>query len=99
MRTDPGRGIQESLIATASLERRVAVGAALRRRGLLLAWQQSDEAGLPDELRRGFFLLDRVYPGMPPQHRARFHAQLEARWQAGTWHGFRRPPPVEPEDR
>lgn len=98
MRADPGRDIQEALIAGATLERRVAVVAALRMEGLLLAWQQSDEAGLPNELERAFFLLDRVYPEMPPAHRASARAQLEARWRAGTWHGFRRPEPLGTPD-
>jgi hypothetical protein len=66
----------------------------LRERGLLLAWQQSDEAGLTDELERAFFLLDRVYPEMPAAHREGTRAQLRARWDAGTWHGFRRPEPL-----
>ncbi len=67
---------------------------AMRHRGLLLAWQQSDEAAPADELERAFFLLDRVYPEMPARHRDRFRAELEERWRAGTWHGFRRPGPL-----
>ena len=77
-------------------ETRVLGGARLRERGILLAWQQSDEAGLADELERAFFLLDRLYPEMPPVHRESTRAQLRARWDAGPWHGFRRPDPLRP---
>ncbi len=46
------------------------------------------------------FLIDRLYPEMPPQHRAQFQQRFEALWDAGTWHGFQRPAPVAPaEDR
>ncbi len=96
MRVDPGRDIQEALIAVAPLEQRVAIVDRLRREGLLLAWQQSDEAGLADELERAFFLLERVYPDMPAAHRESTRAQLRERWEAGTWHGFRRPEPLSP---
>lgn len=88
----------DARIAQMTPEGRVLAGVRLRERGLLLAWQQSDEAGLPNELERAFFLLDRVYPDMPPAHRASTRAQLEARWRAGTWHGFRRPEPLRPPD-
>lgn len=95
VRTDPGRAIQEALIANASMEQRVTITDRLRREGLLLAWQQSDEARPANELERAFFLLDRIYPEMPAPHRARFRAQLEERWRAGTWHGFQRPGPLD----
>lgn len=98
MRIDPGRDIQEALIAVAPLEQRVAITTRLRREGLLLAWQQSDEAGLANELERAYFLLDRVYPEMPAPHRESTRAQLRARWEAGTWRGFRRPEPLRPAD-
>ncbi|MFN8519010.1 MAG: hypothetical protein U0667_06390 [Chloroflexota bacterium] len=97
MRIDPGRDIQEALIAVAPIEQRVAIVHRSRQAGLLLAWQQSDEAGLADELERAF-LLDRVYPDMPAAHRESTRAQLRARWEAGTWHGFRRPEPLRPAD-
>lgn len=96
MRPDPGRDIQERLIADMSLDRRVAVGERLRRTGHLLVWQQADAAAAREpmnELERAFFILDRLYPDMPPQHREQFHASFTAAWQAGTWHGFARPSP------
>jgi hypothetical protein len=84
--------------AVTTPETRVLAGIRLRERGLLLAWQQSDEAGLANELERAYFLLDRVYPEMPAPHRESTRAQLRARWEAGTWHGFRRPESLRPTD-
>lgn len=81
------------------MEQRVTITNRLRREGLLLAWQQSDEAAPANELDRALFLIDRIYPEMPEQHRERFRTQLEERWRAGTWHGFRRPAPLLPDGR
>jgi hypothetical protein len=89
--------IQESLIAETSIDRRAAIADALRREGLLLAWQQSDEANLGNELERAFFLIDRVYPEMPAQHREQFRRQFEELWKAGVWQGFKRPEPLDAE--
>jgi hypothetical protein len=97
MRPDPGRDIQERLIAQMPLERRLAVMARLRATGLAMVWQQSDAAGPMTELERATFILDRLYPRMPPQHRAQLDADLRAEWEAGRWHGFRRPPPLTPD--
>jgi len=87
----------DARIASMPPEVRTLAGIRLRERGILLAWQQSDEAGLADELERAFFLLDRVYPEMPAAHRESTRTQLRARWEAGTWHGFRRPEPLRTE--
>lgn len=95
MRPDPGRDIQERMIAAMSLRERLTIMARLRDTGRLLAWQQSDEAGLADELERAFFLMDRLHPEMPRQHREQFRAQLTTAFEAGLWHGFERPGPVE----
>jgi hypothetical protein len=91
VRPDPGREIQETLIANLPLAGRAGAMSMLRRKGLELVWRQSDEAGPMDELQRAFFLLDRLHPEMPALHRTQFRAQLEAEWRAGRWHGFRRP--------
>ena len=91
MRPDPGREIQETLIAALPLAERVSVTSRLRRKGLELVWRQSDDAGPMTELERAYFLIDRLYPEMPAPHRAQFRAQLEANWRAGRWQGFRRP--------
>jgi hypothetical protein len=91
MRPDPGRATQEALIAQMSRARRSAVALELREKGLLLVWQQSDAAGPMSELDRAMFIIDRLYPEMPPQHREQFQAKLAALASAGTWHGFKRP--------
>lgn len=94
MRPDPGRDIQEAMIATMPLARRVAIARRLRETGHLLVWQQSDAAAARqpmNELERAFFILDRLYPEMPAPHREQIRARLTADWNAGLWHGFDRP--------
>ena len=65
----------------------------LRARGFALAWDQLDRAGIEDPVARALFLIDRLYPEMPPAHRARFAAGFTAARDAGTWHGPVRPAP------
>jgi len=91
MRPDPGRETQEALIARMSPARRSETMLGLREKGLLLVWQQADAAGPMSELERAMFIIDRLYPEMPPQHREQFRTKLSALAAAGTWHGFRRP--------
>jgi hypothetical protein len=88
----------DARIAGMTPQVRALAGMRLRDRGLLLAWQQSDEADLANELERAHFLLNRVFPEMPAPHRESTRARLRARWEAGTWHGFRRPEPLRPAD-
>jgi len=75
----------------ASRARRSGVALHLREKGLLLVWQQADAAGPMSELERAMFIIDRLYPDMPPQHREQFQTQLAALAAAGRWHGFKRP--------
>lgn len=95
MRPDPGRHIQEALIAKMPLQGRAGIMTRLRATGLAMVWQQSDAAGQMTELERAMFILDRLYPEMPPQHREQIDAKLRTDWEAGRWRGFRRPPPLE----
>lgn len=94
MRPDPGRHLLDERIATVSPESRVEWTARKRELGFLLVWQQSDAAGPMTELERAMFILDRLYPEMPRQHREQIDAKLTAAWDAGRWHGFQRPPPL-----
>jgi hypothetical protein len=50
-----------------------------------------------NELERAFFILDRLYPEMPAQHREQFRTRLTDDWNAGRWHGFVRPTAPDPE--
>jgi len=84
----------DARIAAMSPTARTLAAARLRHTGMLLVWQRSDEAGPMTEFQRAMFLIDRLYPEMPTQHREQFRQQLEARWHAGTWNGFRRPSPT-----
>lgn len=98
MRPDPGRDILDRMIAAMPAEARVRWSIEKRAVGHLLVWQQSDAAAARqpmNELERAFFILDRLYPEMPPQHREQFRTRLTAEWDAGRWHGFERPPPLE----
>lgn len=102
MRPDPGRDIQERMIAAMPLARRVAIAERLRKVGHLMVWQQADALAARQpmsELERAFFILDRLYSQMPAQHRAQFRAKLTADWEAGRWHGFERPAPLGEDTR
>ena len=100
MRPDPGRDLQEAMISIMPLERRVAVMAQLRAKGLAMAWGQSDERGPMTGPEHAMFLIDRLYPEMPAQHREQFRRRFQALWEAGVWDGFERPAPLtSPHDR
>jgi hypothetical protein len=43
------------------------------------------------EVEQGAFILERLYPEMPEEHRASILRQMEAAHDAGTWRGFARP--------
>lgn len=74
-----------------SVARRAGVALELREKGHLLVWQQADAAGPMTELERAEFILERLYPEMPVQHRKQTLAKLSALAAAGKWHGFKRP--------
>jgi hypothetical protein len=82
------------MISIMPLKRRVAVMSRMRAKGLAVVWQQSDERGPMTEPERAMFLIDRLYPEMPPQHREQFRRRFQALWEVGTWHGFQRPAPL-----
>ena len=94
MRPDPGRAIQERLLAAMTPDERWAVVRRLRERGLALVWQQADAAGPMTEVDRAMFILDRLYPEMPRQHREQIQVDLAAADAAGR-SGFPRPTPHE----
>ncbi len=79
------------MVARMSEARRSEVTRQLREKGHLLVWQQADAAGPMSELERAAFILDRLYPEMPVQHREQTLAKLAALAAAGKWHGFKRP--------
>lgn len=94
MRTDPGRELQESVIAMMSPGAREAERVRLSTRGRLLAWQQADAMGPMNELERAEFLLRRLHPTLPEAALRQILAQLAEAEAAGTWLGFRRPEPL-----
>lgn len=91
MRPDPGRALMDRRISETTPAERVRYSVALREKGHLLVWQQADAAGPMSELERAMFILDRLYPEMPAQHREQTRAKLAALAAAGKWHGFKRP--------
>jgi hypothetical protein len=64
----------------------------LRARGFQSVWDQVDRAEPMSPVEEGLFIIQRLYPEMPAAHRASLRRQMEAAYQAGTWHGFQRPP-------
>jgi hypothetical protein len=94
MRPDPGRALQEAAIKSLGVEARQAERLRLKMRGLLLAWQQTDEARLTTDLERAEFLLHRLYPTMPDQALWQIMEQLALAEASGNWHGFQRPDPL-----
>jgi hypothetical protein len=99
MRPDPGRALQESVIASMPSVERTSVVATLRANGRWAIWHQVDAAGLEDPIEIAEFVLRRLYPN----ERARWYTevleQLRAAHAAGTWTGFARPSPVATEQR
>lgn len=91
MRPDPGRQIQEALIASMSAVERTHLMARLRDNGRWLVWQQVDAAGIGDPVEQADFILRRLYPEMPGAWFEDVVGQLRARHAAGRWSGFRRP--------
>lgn len=91
MRPDPGRAIQESVIASMSANDRTAVTAALRVNGRWAVWRQVDAAGLSDPVEIAEFVLRRLYPEQRDAWFAEVLGQLRAAHAAGTWTGFQRP--------
>jgi hypothetical protein len=91
MRTDPGRAMQEAVIARMTVEERQAVRMRLAARARLLAWQQSDTAGPMSPLERAEFLLRRLYPTMHASALRQVIDQLAEAQARGEWSGFRRP--------
>ena len=91
MRPDPGRALQESVIAQMSVEQRQGVRVRLAERGRLLAWRQAAAAGPMTELERAQSLLRRLYPSMPEAALRQVLEPLAAAEARGTWHGFRAP--------
>jgi hypothetical protein len=91
MRADPGRDLQEAVIARMSLAERQAVRLRLAARGRDLAWRQADAAGPMTTLEEAEFLLRRLYPSMLDPALREILDQLAAAEGRGEWDGFRRP--------
>ena len=91
MRPDPGREVLERIHAGMTPTQRAAIGQRMRLDGLLRVWKQVDLADPMDPVEEGMFILDRLYPEMPPAHRETFRRQMQADYERGTWSGFRRP--------
>jgi hypothetical protein len=92
MRPDPGRETLERIHASLGPDARARLAEDLRARGLLSVWDQVDRAEPMSPVEEGLFILERLYPEMPAEHRMSLRRQIEAADQAGTWHGFQRPP-------
>ena len=94
MRPDPGRELQEALIARMDVAAREAERSRLAVRARLLAWQHVDAMAPSTELERAELLLRRLHPTLPESSLRQILAQLAEAQAAGEWHGFRRPDPL-----
>lgn len=94
MRPDPGRDLQEAVIAGMSAQARGEERVRLAARGKILAWRQVDAMDPATELQRAELLLRRLYPALPERALRQVLAQLADAERAGTWHGFQRPYPL-----
>jgi hypothetical protein len=93
MRPDPGRALQESVIASMPSVERTSVVATLRENGRWAIWRQLDAAGLEDPIEVAEFVLRRLYPNESAAWFESVLEQLRAARAAGTWTGFERPRP------
>ena len=92
MHPDPGRDILEQLHAGLSPDARARLGQELRVRGFATVWDQVDRAPSMGPVDQGLFILDRLYPEMPAEHRQALRRQMEEAYHRGEWHGFQRVP-------
>jgi len=91
MRAQPGRALQEAVIAAMPPRARTAECLRLKARGKSLAWRQVDAMAPSSELERAELLLRRLYPTLPETSLRQVLAQLAEAEAAGTWHGFQPP--------
>jgi hypothetical protein len=91
MRPDPGRQMLERIHMSLAPEARARLSQELRDAGLRSVWEQVDRAAPMGPVEEGLFIIERLYPEMPTEHRASLRRQMEASFRAGTWRGFRRP--------
>jgi hypothetical protein len=92
MRPDPGRDVLERIHAGMTSAQRARIGQRLREDGFRHVWNQVDRADLMGPVEEGMFILGRLYPEMPTEHRESFRRQMQAAHERGQWNGFRRPP-------
>lgn len=91
MRPDPGRALQESVIASMTTSDRTARMTLLRANGHWSVWRQVDESGLSDPVEVAEFVLRRLYPEQKERWFGEVLGQLRLAQAAGTWSGFQRP--------
>jgi len=91
MRPDPGRDLQESVIAKMTPMARTRQVVGLRARGRLMVWQQLDDAGLVDPIAQAGFVLRRLYPEMSESWFVDVLGKLQQRRTSRGWAGFERP--------
>jgi hypothetical protein len=94
MRPDPGRALQEAIIARMDGQARGAERLRLTARAKLLAWRQVDAMSPTSELQRAELLLRRLHPTLAERSLQQILRQLAVAEAAGTWHGFDRPAPL-----
>jgi hypothetical protein len=97
VRPDPGRPAQEAVIAAMTSIERTARMEQLRANGRWLVWRQVDAAGIVDPIEVAAFVLRRLYPDASAELLDQILEQLGSARAAGTWNGFARPDPENPD--
>lgn len=91
MRPDPGRDLQEAIIAKMTPVARTKQVVRLRARGRAMMWQQLERARLEDPVARAGFILRRLCPEMPEAWFIDVLGKLKQRRASRGWHGFEQP--------
>lgn len=99
MRPDPGRALQEAVIASMTAVDRTGTVADLRANGRWAVWRQVDAAGLEDPVEIAEFVLRRLYPNERDGWYVDVLDQLRSARDAGGWSGFARPESSRPVRR
>jgi len=92
MRPDPGRDVLERIHADMDPAERAPISQRLREDGFRHVWAQVGRTEPMGPAAEGMFILDRLYPEMPAEHRESIRRQMHAAFEHGEWSGFRHPP-------
>jgi len=88
---DSAQALLDRRLIEAGLAGRRALHVALRTNGLARVWAAADRAGPMTPLDEARFVLRRLYPDLEGPRLEAIMRELAARFDDGSWAGFRRP--------